>query len=72
MKIFNDEIIDFRKALYESQCRECGEKLYWEADFDVDGTNYRATCCRLNYTLSPYQVVVGVEVTQAGEEDEVA
>lgn len=62
MRIFNDEILSFRLALYESQCKDCGSKLFWEAEFDADGTNYSTECCSLRYSLAPYKVVVGVEV----------
>jgi len=61
MKIFNDEILDFRTALYQAECKECCCALDWEANFDADGTNYNATCCGLRYSLSPYKVVVGIE-----------
>jgi len=53
--------IDFRRALYESKCGICKEKLTWEAEFDADGTTYSAFCCEKQYGLSPTKVDITVE-----------
>jgi hypothetical protein len=51
-----DTIVGFVDGLYKATCADCGEKLYWEADFDADGTNYHATCCDHRYTMYPHTV----------------
>lgn len=51
-----NNIIPFKEAL-ALDC-ECGEKLYWEAQFDADGTDYYAYCvlCAAHHRLYPFAV----------------
>lgn len=37
------------ELLYESECPYCKYKLEFYADFDADGTSYRANCCGKTY-----------------------
>lgn len=63
-KIKHDKVYDFEDALYNSKCYKCNEELYWEADFDADGTSYSTSCCMLLFTMFPHTVLVNVEVQE--------
>lgn len=51
----------FIEALYKTRCSTCRNKIQWEANFDADGTTYSATCCNLNYYMSPLSVTISIE-----------
>ena len=55
------QIASFQEALYHAECGVCGENLPWEAEFDADGTNYVAECCKRQYWMNPYQVLLTFE-----------
>lgn len=55
------QIVEFRDALYESECGDCGANLDWEASFDADGTTYSAECCGFDYHMYPSGVSVSRE-----------
>lgn len=52
-----EKSVDFSDALYRAKCGECKEGLEWEANFDADGSNYRAECCGFIYGISPPDIV---------------
>lgn len=60
-KLQNDQILPFHDALYEGRCPECNGKIYWEADFDADGTSYFGRCCNKRFRLYPSTVSVSIE-----------
>lgn len=53
--------IDHRTIVNKAICPKCGEKIYWEADFDANATTYHACCCELRFGLYPSTVIVSVE-----------
>lgn len=60
MKIKNGEILSFSEALYKAQCPICGGLLNWEADFDADGTDYYAECCKKTFCMVSYKVKIEI------------
>jgi hypothetical protein len=52
---------DFQKALYDYRCPTCDAPVDWEADFDADGTNYHARCCKNNFFMQPATVTIEIE-----------
>jgi hypothetical protein len=61
MKLKNEEILPFGDALYNGQCSECGEDLEWGANFDADGTTYKATCCKKTYHMNTNTVKITID-----------
>jgi hypothetical protein len=61
-KIQHDQILPLDDALYEAQCPECDEIIYWEADFDADGTtSYFGECCNKRFRLYSASVRVSID-----------
>ena len=56
------KIHEFKKALYDYACPTCNKKISWEADFDADGTNYHAMCCKNNFFMQPATVTIETEI----------
>ena len=50
------ETAPFSEALYHSICPNCRETLFWEAEFDADGTSYHARCCKHQYWMKTHTV----------------
>jgi len=50
------ENVPFGRALHEARCGFCGEELEWEANFDADGTTYKAKCCRREFRMESERV----------------
>jgi hypothetical protein len=56
------QVIEFSKALYQTKCPICDERVEWEAQFDADGTVYLATCCGHEFFMGR-PLLVEVEIT---------
>ena len=55
------EVTEFKEMLYHSQCPTCTNRIYWEAIFDADGSNYVAQCCDHNFHAIPTQYRINIE-----------
>jgi hypothetical protein len=67
LRITDKLITLFSRALHYGVCKDCGETLDWEAEFDADGTNYFAYCCKQSYHMYPNTVSIEVEFEEEEE-----
>lgn len=67
----HDTVFSFQEALYDCVCCKCNSELWWEADFDADGTNYYASCCNIRYRMTPNTVTVSAYEDENEDEENV-
>jgi hypothetical protein len=58
VRITELEILNFKDALEDGDCGNCGERLSWSFNNNSENPEHTAKCCGYTYRIIPYTVEI--------------